>query len=163
MAERSVHDNNVYAYAVECERQRIVLYTTFRDGDAEEYTDVTFTGVNLTVPGGSGTMSTAVPSNSSTDYNPNSIGTRPAYGWYIHNARDITFTDSSVKFSSNDKRPAVIANAGSTIDFSGFTAQSGSGSPADLVFQNVNGYCVSGKNTSGGSLRVSASGSSTAC
>jgi len=136
--------------------------TLWGAGSSNNISNVTFTGVNLTVPGGSGTVSTGVPSNNG-DYNPNSIGTRPAYGWYIHNASNITFTNSSVKFSSNDKRPAVIANAGSSIDFSGFTAQSGSGSPADLIFQNVNGYCVSGKNSSGGSLRVSSSGSSTAC
>jgi hypothetical protein len=45
MNERSVHDNNVYAYAVECERRRIVLYTEYRDGGVEEYTDVIFTSV----------------------------------------------------------------------------------------------------------------------
>ena len=43
--ERSVHDNNVYAYAVLCERRRIVLHTEYRDGSVEEYTDVVFTGV----------------------------------------------------------------------------------------------------------------------
>jgi hypothetical protein len=41
----SVHDNFVYAYIVECEDRRIVLYTHFRDGSANEYTDVIFTGV----------------------------------------------------------------------------------------------------------------------
>ncbi|HEX8913438.1 MAG TPA: hypothetical protein VF796_13840 [Humisphaera sp.] len=45
MSERSVHDNNVYAYAVLCERRRLVLHTEYRDGDAEEYTDVVFAGV----------------------------------------------------------------------------------------------------------------------
>jgi polygalacturonase len=137
--------------------------TLWGNSSSNNISNVTFTGVNLTVPGGSGTVSTAVPSNSSTDYNPNSIGTRPAYGWYIHNASNITFTNSSVKFSSNDKRPAVIDNAGGTVDFSGFTAQTGSGSPADLIFQNVSGYCVSGKSSSGGSLKVSATGSSSSC
>jgi len=76
---------------------------------------VTFTDVNITVPGGNGTMSTAVPGNDSTDYNPKSIGTRPAYGWYLHNADNVQFTDSSVKFASNDGRPAFIANGGSGI------------------------------------------------
>jgi len=137
--------------------------TLWGNSSSNNISNVTFTGVNLTVPGGSGTVSTGVPSNSSTDYNPNSIGTRPAYGWYIHNAAGISFTDSSVKFSSNDKRPAVIANAGSSISFTGLTAQSGSGSPADLIFQNVSGYCVSGKTSSGGSLKVSASGSTASC
>jgi len=138
--------------------------TLWGNSSSNNISNVTFDGVNLTVPGGSGTVSTGVPSNSATDYNPNSIGTRPAYGWYIHNASGISFTNSSVKFSSNDKRPAVIANAGSNISFNGFTAQSGSGSPADLIFQNVTGYCVSGShNSSGGALKVTSSGSTASC
>jgi len=42
--QRSVHDNLVYGFTVDCERKRIVLYTEFRDGEAEEYTDVIFGG-----------------------------------------------------------------------------------------------------------------------
>lgn len=45
MSERSVHDNNVYAYIVQCEGRQIVLHTEYRDGGAEEFTDVIFTGV----------------------------------------------------------------------------------------------------------------------
>ena len=45
MPDRSVHDNNVYGYAVLCERRRIVLHTEYRDGGAEEYTNVVFDGV----------------------------------------------------------------------------------------------------------------------
>jgi polygalacturonase len=138
--------------------------TLWGQSSGNNISNVTFTGVNLTVPGGSGTVSTGVPSNSSTDYNPNSIGTRPAYGWYIHNTSGVTFTDSSVKFNSNDKRPAVIANADTNLTFSGFTAQSGSGAPADLIFQSVTGYCVSGsKTSSGGTLKITSTGSSASC
>jgi hypothetical protein len=120
---------------------------------------VTFTNVNLTVPGGNGTMSTAVPSNDPNNYNPNSIGTRPAYGWYIHNANNITFTNSSVRFAANDGRPAVIANNGSNLTFDHFTVQRGSNSPYDLGFQSVAGYCVSNS----GSPRINASGSTASC
>jgi hypothetical protein len=109
-------------------------------------------------------MSTGVPSDSG-DYNPKSIGTRPAYGWYIHQANHISFTNSSVKFSSDDGRPALLANTGSAITVDHLTAQKGSKSPFDVGFQSVTGYCVSNSaNTSGGSLRVnSASGSSESC
>ncbi len=86
---------------------------------------ITFTNVHITVPGGNGTMSTGVPSNDPKDYNPKAIGTRPAYGWYLHNADHVHFTDSSVKFAANDGRPAVIANAASDVRFTGFTAQQG--------------------------------------
>jgi hypothetical protein len=63
------------------------------------------------------TSATSVPSNTPTDYNPNSIGTRPAYGWYLHNVNNVTFTDSSVDFAPDDGRPAVIANAGADLRF----------------------------------------------
>ncbi|MFC8519519.1 glycosyl hydrolase family 28 protein [Streptomyces sp. NPDC057257] len=117
---------------------------------------VTFNNVNITVPGGNGTMSTAVPSNDPNDYNPKAIGTRPAYGWYLHNADDVQFTDSSVEFAADDGRPAVIANAASGIRFTRFTAQKGAHSPFDVGFQDVTGGCLTDShNTSGGALRVS--------
>jgi polygalacturonase len=122
--------------------------------------DITFTNVDIDVPGGSGAISTGVPSNDPNNYNPNSIGTRPAYGWYIHNANDITFQGgSSVSFQSNDNRPAVIANAGSTIKFDGFAFERGSGSSADFVFQSVNPYCVQNS----GSPRITNTGSTADC
>ncbi|MFJ9814798.1 glycosyl hydrolase family 28 protein [Streptomyces sp. NPDC101151] len=118
--------------------------------------DVTLNNVDITVPGGNGTMSTGVPSNDPKDYNPKSIGTRPAYGWYVHNADNVQFADSSVKFAANDGRPAVIANAASNIRFTRFTAQKGSNSPFDVSFQDTTGSCLTDShNTSGGALRVS--------
>jgi polygalacturonase len=131
---------------------------------SHQVSDETFTGVNLTVPGGDGTMSTGVPSNNGTDYNPNSIGTRPAYGWYLHDAANIRFTGSSVRYAAADGRPAVIANASSGITFDGLTAQASGTSPYDVGFQTVTGYCVSNsKNTTGGALRVNTSSSTQNC
>ncbi|MFE2099802.1 glycosyl hydrolase family 28 protein [Streptomyces sp. NPDC059468] len=125
---------------------------------------VTFNHVDITVPGGNGTMSTAVPSNDPNDYNPKSIGTRPAYGWYLHNADHVRFTDSSVKFAAADGRPALIADAASDIRLTRFTAQRGADSPHDVGFQNVTGYCLTdSRTTSGGALRVSSTGSTENC
>ncbi|WP_097259033.1 glycosyl hydrolase family 28 protein [Streptomyces sp. Ag109_G2-15] len=125
---------------------------------------VTFNHVDITVPGGNGTLSTAVPSNDPNDYNPKSIGTRPAYGWYLHNADDVRFTDSSVRFAADDGRPAVIADAASDIRFTRFTAQRGGHSPHDAGFQNVTGYCLTDSHTtSGGALRISSTGSTENC
>jgi polygalacturonase len=126
--------------------------------------NITFNNVNLTVPGGNGTMSTDVPSNQPREYNPRSIGTRPAYGWYLRYVNNVKFINSSVRFRSNDGRPAVIANNSSGVSFDRFTAQRGSSSPSDMVFQSVAGYCVANsENTSGGALRVNATGSSQSC
>ena len=126
--------------------------------------NVTFTNVNLNVPGGGACMGTGVPSNTSTDYNPVSIGTRPSYGWYIHNAHDIRFVDSEVHFVNNDCRPGVIANTGSTVQFDRFIAERGTSSPFDMGFQSITGYCVqNSQNTTGGALRVSATSSTQSC
>jgi hypothetical protein len=121
-------------------------------------TNVTFTNVELTVPGGHGTMGTGVPSDTG-DYNPRSLGTRPAYGWYLHNVSGISFHNSSVAFDNNDGRPAFLANSGSDIKLDNFGFGKGSGSPFDIGFQNISGYCVNGS----GSPRVSATGSTMAC
>jgi polygalacturonase len=137
--------------------------TMWGEAGGNQITNVTFTNVNLTLPGGNGTMGTGVPSNDAKDYNPNSIGTRPAYGWYLHNVNNVKFVNSSVKFGKNDGRPAVIANTGSTVAFDHFTAQKGSNSPSDLLFQSIKGFCVTNSaNTSGGALRIGNTGS-TSC
>ncbi|MFI1761272.1 glycosyl hydrolase family 28 protein [Streptomyces sp. NPDC020800] len=118
--------------------------------------DVTFDHVDITVPGGNGTMSTGVPANDPKDYNPKSIGTRPAYGWYLHDADNVRFTDSSVRFAADDGRPAVVANAASGLRLTRFTAQKGGNSPFDVGLQNTTGACLADShNTSGGALRVS--------
>ncbi|NUT20839.1 MAG: carbohydrate-binding protein [Hamadaea sp.] len=137
--------------------------TLWGEAGGNQISDVTFTNVHLTVPGGSAAVSTGVPSNDPTNYNPNSIGTRPAYGWYVHNANNISFIDSSVDFQSNDNRPAVIANTASNLKFTNFTAERGTGSAYDVGFQSVGGYCVTGQNTTGGTLRVNAAGSTENC
>lgn len=120
--------------------------------------DVTFTGVKLSVPGGSGTTDTGVPSNNPADYNPKSIGTRPSYGWYLHYASGIRFVDSSVGFAKDDGRPASIVNNSSDITFDHFTAERGGGSPYDIGFQSVAGYCVKDS-----AVRVNATGSTSDC
>jgi polygalacturonase len=131
-------------------------------GANNKISDVTFTNVNLTVPGGNGSVSTAVPSNDPNNYNPNSIGTRPAYGWYLRNVNSVRFAGGSVRFTSSDARPAVIANSSTGVTFDPFVAQRGTAS-TDLLFQGVNGYCTRGTNTSGGALRVSQTGSTESC
>jgi hypothetical protein len=121
---------------------------------AGHISDVTFNNVNIRVPGGNGTMSTNPPSNDPSNYNPNSIGTRPAYGWYLRYANDIKFLNSSVRFNSNDGRPAVLATNSGPLTFSNFVAQRGSNSPFDLGFQSSTGICATDvRDTSGNAVR----------
>ena len=131
-------------------------------GTNNKISDVTFRNVDLTVPGGNDDDATGVPSNDPNNYNPNSIGTRPAYGWYLRNVENIRFTDSSVQFNSGDERAAVIANNSRSVFLDSFVAER-SGGPRDVVFQNVSCYCVRGTDTSGGALRVNQTGSTESC
>jgi polygalacturonase len=128
-----------------------------------DISDITFDNVHLTLPGGHAAMSTGVPSDNG-DYNPNSIGTRPAYGFYLHYVTGVGFTDSSVAFSKNDARPAIIANSSGAVTLNHVTAQSGSGSPFDVGFQSTKGYCVQNSTTSsGGALKINSSSSTSGC
>jgi polygalacturonase len=137
--------------------------TTWGEAGSNQISNITYNNVHITVPGGHASMSTGVPSNDPNNYNPNSIGTRPAYGWYIHNANNITFNNSGVDFGSGDARPAVIANTGSNLLFDHFTAERSTGS-ADMIFQSVNGYCVrDSTNTDGGALRITSTSSTQSC
>jgi polygalacturonase len=131
-------------------------------GANNKISDVTFTNVNLTVPGGNGSVSTGVPSNDPNNYNPNSIGTRPAYGWYVRNVNNVRFVGGSVRFEDSDARPAVIVNNSTGVTFEPYVAERSTAS-TDVLFQNVNGYCARGTNTTGGALRVSQTGSTESC
>jgi polygalacturonase len=130
--------------------------------NGHEISNITFDNVHLTVPGGHGAMSTGVPSDNG-DYNPNSIGTRPAYGFYLHYVTGVGFTASSFGFGKNDGRPAIIANSTGPITLNGVTVQRGTGSPFDIGFQSSAGYCVQNSTTSGGGkLNINSSGGSSA-
>ncbi|MGI5502118.1 glycosyl hydrolase family 28 protein [Lentzea sp. CA-135723] len=129
-------------------------------GDVDGHvTDVTFTNVKINVPGGNGTMSTNPPSNERTNYNPNSIGTRPAYGWYVRYADRIKWIGSAVSFTNNDGRPAVIADNSSDLTFDAFGWERGTNSPTDFLFRNTTGFCVRGS----GSPRIQNTGSTERC
>jgi hypothetical protein len=41
----SIHDNNVYAYFVDCSNRCVVLHTSYLGRDPHEFTDVIFSGV----------------------------------------------------------------------------------------------------------------------
>jgi hypothetical protein len=125
---------------------------------------VTFSNVNLTLPGGHAAMDPDQVPSDNGDYNPNSISTRPAYGFYLHNVSGIAFSDSSLRLAADDQRPAFIANAGSSVSLHNVTVARGSASPFDVGFQQIAGYCPTNVTTTGGAAaRVSTPGSTVRC
>jgi len=122
--------------------------------------DITFNDVHLTLPGGTGPMDPNVVPTDNGDYNPNSLSTRPAYGFYLHNVTGIAFNDASLQLAASDARPAFIANDGSDISLRDVRVQAGGNSPFDVGFQDVTGYCLVGTRTlAGATPRVSTPGS----
>jgi hypothetical protein len=104
--------------------------------------DVTFDDVDLTLPGGRPAMDPNQLPTDTGDYNPRSLGIRPSYGFYVHNAQRVRFTDSALRLAADDGRPAFIANTAGDITLDHVTVQRGSTSPFDLGFQSVSGYCL---------------------
>jgi hypothetical protein len=105
------------------------------------------------VPGGGSGNPDTLPSNAH-DYNPNSIGNRPAFGMFMHDVSGVTFTNSSFTARAADSRPALDDITGSHIIVDTVTATRSSGG-SDVHFNGTAGYCVKSSPT----LRVTAVGS----
>jgi polygalacturonase len=58
-------------------------------------TDITFEDLHLRFPGGHPPVTVGAPANDPYLYNPDSIGPRPSYGFYLHYVKGIRFRDSS--------------------------------------------------------------------
>jgi hypothetical protein len=129
-------------------------------------TNVTFDHVDLTLPGGQGPRAVdpnAVPVDT-MDYNPRSLGVRPAYGFYLHNAVGIRLADTALRLAADDGRPAFIANAVSDVDLRNVKVQRGTTSPFDVGFQSVSGYCLrDARLIGGGRVRISTPDSTRSC
>lgn len=113
---------------------------------ANHITNVAVTNTQYTAIGGhSGSDANITPPEADTGSNvwvPKSLGTRPAFGWYVRHADDITFTNDKVTFGKNDNRYAFVADDGTNITLNGFVFEVGSGSPDDLEFLSINGFHV---------------------
>ncbi|MEV4178319.1 glycosyl hydrolase family 28 protein [Nonomuraea sp. NPDC049709] len=121
---------------------------------------ITFTNVDLTVPGGHpASEASRNPGEFLTTYPPRDYGARPSFAYWLRHAAGVTL-NGRVGFDENDNRPAVIANDASNVILQGIALQRGSGSAYDVGFTGVNGYAVrDSADTSGGALRIRATDS----
>jgi hypothetical protein len=122
--------------------------------------DVSFEHLDLTLPGGKPAMDPNLLPSDTGDYNPRSLGIRPAYGFYLHNVDGVRFDDTTLRLAADDGRPAFIANGASNVDLRHVTVQRGTTSPFDVGFQSVSGYCLRDAALTGtGRVRISTPGS----
>jgi hypothetical protein len=125
------------------------------DNATHNISNVTFNNVHLTVPGGGSGDPDVLPSNS-FDYNPKSIGPRPAFGMFMHDVSGISFNNVSFTAVKPDARPALDDITGSNVTLNNVTASRSTGA-SDIHFNGTTGYCV--KNVH--ALRVTATASTT--
>jgi polygalacturonase len=120
--------------------------------------NVRLTNVKLTVKGGHPASDAGiVPPENNTKHAPSIYGTRPAYGWWLRHVTGISFEGCDVRFEKSDGRPAFIADDASSVSLSGVTFDRGTGSRYDLGFSHVDGYSVTGtESTAGQAPRISA-------
>jgi Glycosyl hydrolases family 28 len=113
-------------------------------------TNVTFEHVRLAFPGGHAATSLAVPSDDPYLYNPDTIGPRPAYAFYLHDVAGIYLRDSSFLPAAGEARPPFVLNEASGVDFERVTAQSGWEVPFDIALEGVSGVRVAESESTGG-------------
>jgi polygalacturonase len=104
--------------------------------------NVSFTNVNLTVPGGHPASDVNTNPPETNNWQPSGQGKKPSYGWWMRHVSGISFQNCSVHFDANDGRPAVIAVDGQNVSFNGFVYDRGTASPYDFGFNGVNGFHV---------------------
>ena len=68
---------------------------------------ISFDHVEFEFQGRPGPVAAAVPADNSDAFDPDSIGPRPSYGLYVHDAEGVTFKDGRLGLASSDSRPAV--------------------------------------------------------
>jgi polygalacturonase len=112
--------------------------------------DVSFTNVNLTVPGGHpASEANLVPPESLTLYRPREWGKRPSYGFWMRHVANVTFTNTTVQFDRNDGRPAFATDDGRQVRWVDSRAERSTGA-SDLVLNKTIGYAVERSTTTAG-------------
>jgi len=128
----------------------LVNDTSVMSAPGEPISDVSFTNVNLTVPGGHpAAEANLVPPDSLTLYRPREWGKRPAYGFWMRHVANVTFTNTTVQFDRNDGRPAFATDDGRQVRWVDSRAERSTGA-SDLVLNKTIGYGVERSTTTSG-------------
>jgi hypothetical protein len=112
----------------------------------------------MTFPGDRPPVPLSVPFNDPYLYNPDTIGRRPAYGFYLHDVSGISFRDSSfaVRAGEAEPRPAFVLNDARGVELDHISVAPSLGIPFQVVLQDASGYRAIDSRVSGaGPLRVS--------
>jgi glycosyl hydrolase family 28 len=129
---------------------RVEFTSTIAGRPGHPVSNVTVTGVDLTVPGGHPASDASIVPPDNNLHAPSSFGTRPSYGWWLRNVSGITFRQSTVRFDRDDGRPAFQSNRGQSVTLDTIVAERGTASPYDVGFTAVTGAQVTACTTTTG-------------
>jgi len=105
--------------------------------------NITFNNVHVSNIGGQPATAVNNYPAENQDWQPQNFGSWPSYGWYLRWANNISFTNCSASFDTDDDRPAVVADTVTNVLFENFTAGVGSNDTNyDLGFLNVANFDV---------------------
>jgi hypothetical protein len=141
---RNVFISNVTISDVEQSNGREPVNTATISGrPGLPHENITLHNVRLTTPGG-GSASDGErnpPYTPNDNYNPRSIGTRPAYGFFVRHVKNLSFQGVTVDFEDGDQRPAWHVTDADGLEFAGISAErAGSGAHPSLVLRNVRNF-----------------------
>jgi polygalacturonase len=126
-------------------------YASTISGRADsKITGLTFDNVKLTVPGGHKESDTSKnPPEVSGEYPPRIFGVRPAFGFWIRNATDVKFLNSTIEFDKSDGRPAFTTDSVQNMSLNGVKVERSTGAN-DLLWRKSNGVSVTDSTTTTG-------------
>jgi polygalacturonase len=107
--------------------------------------NVVFKNIKMTYKGGGKAEEAELVPHYPRDYSPSSLGRRPAWGWYIRNAKNIEFHDMELVLEADDQRPAMIFQDVGGVVLTDVTAQRGAGVKEDVVLRKTTDVKIAGK------------------
>jgi polygalacturonase len=143
---RNIHISNVTATeVVQTNGREPANAATISGRPGIPHENIFLTNVQITYRGG-GTFAQGninPPYSPTNNYNPRSIGTRPAYGFFVRHVRNLQFHNVSVDFESNDLRPAWKVIDVDGLEFDDIHVErAGSGAHPSLVLSNVRSFSM---------------------
>jgi polygalacturonase len=100
---------------------------------------VSFDHVELSFPAGHAPVSLATPADDPYLYNPDAIGIRPAYAFYLHDVDDVSFSNSSFS-EQGDARPAFVIDDAGDVAFDRLQVQTRPQTRVAVIAQGFSSY-----------------------
>jgi polygalacturonase len=141
---RNITLKNIRAIDVEQAIRREAGFTASIVGQADsKVQNVYMDNVHITYRGGGTSEMIELVPEDLPEHNPNALGTRPSYGFYIRNVENVILKNVRTEYEREDRRPAIVIDNASKITMEGLSTQRSGALDFDvLIRENVEGVTV---------------------